>query len=123
MSQDIVSDCLNQIMNAKKARKDTIVIKRYSKFLLSLLEVIKKLGYIDYKIEGKELHIEIKDLNECKAIKPRFSVSVEDIEKYVRRYLPARDFGFLIVSTNQGLLTHNEAVEKKLGGSLIAYVF
>jgi len=123
MSQDIVSDCLNQIMNAKKARKQEISIKRYSKFLLSLLEVIKKLGFIKYEIENKEVHIEIKNLNECKAIKPRFSVSVEDVEKYVRRYLPARDFGFLIISTNKGLLTHNEAVEKRLGGSLIAYIY
>lgn len=124
MSQDIVADALNEIMNTKKARKSEVRIKKCSKFLLDLLGLIKKLDYIDYKIEkNNELIIEIKNINKCKAIKPRFNVSVGEIEKYVRRFLPARDFGFLIISTSKGLMTHEEALEKNIGGSLIAYVF
>lgn len=69
------------------------------------------------------IKVEIGKLNECKAIRPRFYVTVKEIEKYVRRYLPARDFGYVIISTNKGLLTHNEAIEKNIGGSLIAYFF
>ncbi len=123
MSQDIVADVLNQIMNAKKARKEEIVVKRYSKFLLDVLSLMKKLDFLNYKIEDKEIKIEIKNINECRAIKPRFVVSVEEIDKYVRRFLPAKDFGFIIISTSKGLMTHNEAIEKNIGGSLIAYVF
>ncbi len=123
MSQDVISDCLNQIMNAKKAKKQEVRIKKYSKFLISVLEVIKNLGYLDYSIEGRELEIKFEEINECKAIKPRYQVSADMIERYVRRYLPARDFGFIIISTNKGLMTHTQAIEQKIGGSLIAYVF
>jgi len=123
MSQDIVADALNQIMNMKRAGKQEVIIKRSSKFLISVLEVIKKLGYIDYETKDREVKVEIKEMNECRAIKPRFNVSVDRIDKYIRRYLPARGFGFIIISTSKGLLTHDEAIEKKIGGSLIAYVF
>ena len=124
MSQDIVADALNEIMNIKKAKKLELSIKRYSEFLLNLFGLLKKLNYLDYKIENKELRVKIKEtLNECKAIKPRFNVSIEEIEKYIRRFLPSRDFGFLIISTNKGLMTHQEALEKNIGGSLIAYVY
>jgi len=123
MSQDIVADALNQIMNAKKARKEEVRIRKHSKFLISILDLMKKMSYLEYKQEGSELVISIKEINECRAIKPRFNVSVPQIDRYVRRFLPSRDFGYLIISTSQGLLTHKEAVEKKIGGSLVAYVF
>jgi len=123
MSQDVVADALNQIMNAKKAKKIEVTIERSSKFLLNLLELMKNIGCLDYKIKGRELKIEIKSINECKAIKPRFNVSVEEIDKYIRRFLPARGFGYLIISTSKGLMTHQEAIEKNIGGSLIAYVY
>ena len=123
MPQDIIADALNQIMNAKKARKKEVAIKRYSNFLLNVLDSMKKLGFLDYKKESRELIIEIKDINECRAIKPRFNVSVEEINKYERRFLPARGFGYILISTSKGLMTDKEATEKNLGGSLIAYVY
>jgi small subunit ribosomal protein S8 len=123
MSQDITSDILNQIMNAKKAKKQSIFINRNSKLLINLLEIIKQQGYLDYDIDGKGIKIEIKNLNEIKAIKPRYTVSVKDLNRYVRRFLPAKNFGFLVVSTNKGLMTHFDAESKNIGGCLIAYVF
>jgi small subunit ribosomal protein S8 len=123
MSQDIVSDALNQIMNAKKARKTKVVVQRYSKLLLNILDLAKEAEYLDYEIDGKEVHIEIKNLNEIKSIKPRYTVSNKNINGYVRRFLPARNFGFVIVSTNKGIMNHTEAEEQNLGGCLIAYIF
>ncbi|VVB78788.1 30S ribosomal protein S8 [uncultured archaeon] len=123
MSQDIVSDALNQIMNAKTARKKTIVLNKNSKLLRNVLELVKNAGYIEYSIDGDEITVEIKKLNEVKAIKPRFTASVDQIEHYVRRYLPAKDFGFVIISTNKGLMDHYEAKKQHIGGCLIAYVF
>ena len=123
MSQDIVADALNQIMNAKRARKTEVRIKRSSKFLIEILNLIKKLEYVEYEVEDKEIEIKIKKVNEIKAIKPRFTVSIDQIDKYVRRFLPARGFGFVIISTSKGLMTHEDAIEKNIGGSLIAYIF
>ncbi len=123
MSQDIVADALNQIMNAKKAGKTEVRIKRHSKFLVSVFDLMKRLDYIDYKIEGREAIVIIKKINECLAIKPRFSVPLERVDTYVRRFLPSRNLGYIIISTSKGLLTHDEALEKKIGGCLIAYIF
>ncbi len=126
MSQDIVSDGLNMIKNAKKARKEFITIKRISNLLVEILKIMKQKGAIKkYKIDGKSksLIITIGELHECKAVKPRFTVKKDQIEKYKRRYLPARNIGNLIVSTNKGLMTHEEAQEEEIGGCLVAYFY
>ena len=83
-------------------------------------EAIKK-----YKINPKEKSVEITlgDISECKAVKPRFTVQKGEIDKYERRYLPARGIGTLIISTNKGLMTHEEALAEGTGGCLIAYFY
>ena len=45
------------------------------------------------------------------------------MEKYEKRYLPAKQFGILIISTPKGLMTHVQAMDKKTGGKLIAYCY
>ena len=45
MSQDIVSDLMNNMMNAKKAGKTSIVATSYSKLLLNILDIMKQ--YLD----------------------------------------------------------------------------
>jgi small subunit ribosomal protein S8 len=125
MSQDIVADGLNQIMNIKRIQKQELVIKRYSKVLLSLLEMMKVRGHIDYEVneEAKTVSVKLIKINECRAIKPRYYVSVGGIDKYLRRFLPSRNFGTLVISTNKGMLSHTDAVKENLGGSVVAYFY
>ena len=126
MSQDTVADALNMIRNAKKAGKETIKINRISNLLIEVLKIMKQKRYIlRYKFEkdSKSIQLTIGELFDCKAIKPRFTIKKEDIEKYKRRYLPSRDIGVLIISTNKGLMTHEEAEEEQIGGCLIAYFY
>lgn len=124
MSQDIVADTLNQIMNAQRSGKTELELKRYSKLLLSVLALAKLKGYIkSYTTEGVKLTVTLGKLNGCNAIKPRFMVKTNEIDRYVTRYLPAKNLGIIVVSTSQGLMTHQTAMEKNLGGSLIAYFF
>ncbi len=123
MSQDIVSDVLNQIMNAKRAKRNVVVTRRVSKLLLTVLDLMKEKGYLDYENSNGEVKITIKEVVECRAIKPRYSVNKKTIEKYVRRFLPSRNFGYIIISTNRGLMIHQKAQENKIGGSLIAYFY
>ena len=122
-----LSTVLNDIMNCKKAKKMETVYFPVTKILLKVFEILKKEGYIEsYKIEEEKFQkvvIRIGKINKCGSIKPRFYVQKNEISKYVQRYLPARDFGILIISTNKGLLTHQEAIEKNIGGSLIAYCY
>ena len=126
MSHDIVADGLNMIVNAKRARKETVNIKRISNLLIEVLKIMKTKGAIKrYKIDSKDksLTVTIGDLMDCKSIKPRFTVNKDQIEKYRRRYLPARNMGTVIVSTNKGLISHEEAQEQNIGGCLIAYFY
>lgn len=123
MNQDIVTNGLNEIMNAKRAKKKETILKKHSKLLIDVLKIAKESGYIDYTSENNELKIEIKNLNAIKAINPRYTVSVDKVNFYVRRFLPARDFGLVIISTNKGLMSHYEAEKKNIGGCLIAYMY
>ena len=125
MSQDVVADGLNQIMNAKRVEKREIVIKRYSKVLVNLLEMMKAAGHVDHEVNEEEGSVVVKliKLNECRAVKPRYYVGVDGIDKYLRRFLPSRNFGTLVISTNKGLVSHKNAVKNKLGGSVVAYFY
>ena len=124
MSQDVIADALNNMLNAARASKTSLTVRKHSKLLLSVLAVAKLNGYIkNYRVEKNVLTIELDKLNFCKAVKPRFVVQVNEIEKYTKRYLPAKDLGTLIISTSQGLMTHNTAQEKNIGGSLIAFFY
>ncbi len=126
MSHDVVADGLNMLRNAAVAGKETVKINRISNVLIEVLKIMKQDGAIKkYKIdsEDKSLTVTIDKLDECKAIKPRFTCDVSQIENYRRRYLPARDVGTMILSTNKGLMTHKEATEENIGGCLIAYFY
>src|SRR3989338_6798465 len=108
MSQDILADALNQIRNAKNERKKNVKINK-------VLKIMKQRGAVKkYKIDAKDKFVEVTigELFDCKAIKPRFSAKIDQIEKYRRRYLPSRKTGTVVISTSKGLMTHEEAVEK-----------
>jgi|TARA_Y100000310_G_scaffold251425_1_gene257918 small subunit ribosomal protein S8 len=126
MSHDVVADGLNMIKNARDAKREGVKINRISNLFIEILKIMKQEGLIKkYKINPKEKSIEITigNLMDCKAIKPRFTVTKSQIEKYRRRYLPSRNLGTVVVSTNKGLMTHKEAQEEGIGGCLIAYFY
>lgn len=126
MSQDIVADALNTIKNAKRANKRSAKLKIISNLLIEVLKIMKQKGAIKrYKINAKDKSIEVilGEVYECKSIKPRFTCNFSQIEKYRRRYLPSRNLGTMILSTNKGLMTHEEAEQEKIGGCLIAYFY
>ena len=126
MSHDVVADALNMIKNAKMAGKENIEIKLISNLLIEILKIMKQEKAIKkYKIDAKEksISLTIGEITDCKGIKPRFSCDKFQIEKYRRRYLPARNMGTLIISTNKGLMTHKEAQEEGIGGCVVAYFY
>ena len=126
---DTLAIALNNIYNAEKVAKSTCVFRPVSKVTEKVLEIMKDGQYIgDYlRIEdgrGDQFKVNlIGGVNKCGVIKPRFSVTTKEYEKFEKRFLPAKDFGFLIVSTSKGIMTHIQAKEKHLGGKLLAYVY
>ncbi len=129
MQNDPLSDALSKIKNSVNIGKMDVEIKPASKLIGRVLKIMQDYNYVkefEFIDNGKGGIFRVKlqpSINSCGAIKPRFSVKREDIEKYEARYLPAQDFGILIISTNRGLMTHAEAKKNGIGGKLIAYVY
>jgi len=126
--RDWLSSALNDIMNCKKVGKTETVVYPVSKLMLNVFNIMKKEGYIKQIVEEKisnntKVKLKIGNLNECRTIKPRFMVKSKHYDKYIRRFLPSRNTGIIIVSTNKGLMTHYDAVSNNLGGVLIAYCY
>lgn len=129
MLLDPLANALSSILNAEKVGKKKVTLKPVSKLIKEVMKImkdnclIKEFEIIDDN-KGKRMIVDlIGNINLCGVIKPRFSVKKDTYEKFEKRYLPAKDFGILIVSTPEGVITHYEAKEKKIGGKLIAYVY
>lgn len=126
---DPLSAALSGIDNAEDVNHLTHVINPASNQIGSVLEVFYDRGYIDgfeFEDDGKagQFTVELNGrINDCGPIKPRYAVGVDDFEQWEKRYLPARDFGALIVTTSQGVMSHYEAREAGVGGQLIGYVY
>ncbi|MEK6835634.1 MAG: 30S ribosomal protein S8 [Nanoarchaeota archaeon] len=126
---DPLGNVLSHINNCEKIGRPECVVRPASKFILNVLNIIKNQLYTgDFNIikDSKSNLIKINllgNINKCGVIKPRFPFTVNELEKFEKRYLPAKDFGILIVSTSKGLMTHAQAREKNIGGKLIAYVY
>jgi small subunit ribosomal protein S8 len=126
---DIIADALNTIKTHKKVGKGECQIRRSSKLLLSVLDILIEKGYIEkYEViengRGNLINVQgIGPINNCGAIKPRFAIGANEWVNWEERYILSKDFGHIVVSTSRGLMTNVEAREKQLGGRLIAYVY
>lgn len=125
---DILADVINTIKVNENIGMDSCIV-RSTKLVKSVIEIMKRNGYISAYEEFKQgktpkLMITLaKKINDVGVIKPRFAVGLEDFQKYETRYIPSKDFGILIVSTPKGMMTNAEAKEQHTGGRLLAYVY
>ena len=114
--------------NELRNKKECLVIPA-SKLAQEVLRVMQRSKYIgefefiDDGITGK-LRIQLLGrINKCGVITPRYPVKSDAFYEWERRYLPAVNVGILVVSTSNGVMNHNEAVQKGLGGRLLGYVY
>ncbi|RLI33904.1 30S ribosomal protein S8 [Candidatus Bathyarchaeota archaeon] len=127
--QDPLADCLATIYNCEMRHKKECIVYPASKLIGRVLQVMQKYGYIgefEYIDDGRGGKFRIQLLgriNKCGVIKPRFPVSAREIEEFTKRYLPSKDMGIVIMTTPSGVMSHKEAIEKKTGGRLLAYVY
>ena len=128
MRHDILSDVLVTIKNADLIGKTSAVVPT-SKLIGNVLKLLTEKGYLNnYEFsdngKGGEFIISLNGrINSCGAIKPRFSVKLKDMETHEARYLPAKDFGILILTTPYGVMNNDQAREASTGGKLLAYVY
>jgi len=126
---DNLANALVNIKNCESAGKTSCIVKPASKLIGNVLKIMQKEGYIgnfEFIEDGKSGMYEIKlkgTINNCKAIKPRYSVKKDEFVKWERRYLPSKKLGVLVMSTPQGVISHRDAKALETGGKLIAYVY
>ena len=126
---NILANLFVTLYNTEARRKGDCVIFPTSKLGIEVLKTLQKDGYIG-KFEsiddnrGGKFKVELlAKITKCRAISPRFKVKKDEYTQWEQQYLPSYDRGMLLVTTNEGVMSHHEAVNKGIGGFLIGYVY
>ena len=126
---NVLANLFVTIDNTESRRKSKCVILPTSKLAVDVLNTLKKDGYIkdfehiDDKRGGKFKIKLLAKISKCGSITPRFKVKKNEYSSWEHQYLPSYNRGMLLVTTNQGVMSHHEAANKGLGGFLIGYVY
>jgi small subunit ribosomal protein S8 len=129
MGQDLLNDALVSLRHADLDGKPHVELAPTSKLIAEVLRIFREHHYIDeftFVPTGRGGKYDVRlsrRINSCGVIKPRVSVAYSSLERYESRFLPAQDFGLLVLSTNRGVVSHTQARELKIGGRLLAYVY
>ncbi len=124
-----IADAMCAIKNASNARKSEVVVEPASKLLGAMLRVMQESNYIagfEFIDDGRggQFRVQLKGtINRCGAISPRFSTTLGDMEYWESQFLPAKNFGILIVSTSRGVMSHEQARREGIGGQLLGFVY
>jgi small subunit ribosomal protein S8 len=126
---DTLANGLTTIMNNEMRNMRECIISPASKLLGSVLRVMQLNGYIgefEFMDDGRAGKFKVQLLgriNQCGAVKPRFSVKSDEFERWEKAFLPSRDIGVLVVSTSEGVFSHQEVKKKGIGGRLLGFVY
>ncbi len=129
MLNDPLANALSAIKNAEIKGIGKCTICPSSKLIGGILSLLKDKGYVgnfEHIDDGKAGVFQVEltgNINNCGVIKPRYPIKGNELEKWESRYLPARDFGLLILTTTEGIISHYEARKKGIGGKLLAYIY
>ncbi|KAF2358905.1 Ribosomal protein S8 [Trinorchestia longiramus] len=124
-----LADALKCINNAEKKGKRQVLIKPSSKVIVKFLTVMMKHGYIgEFEIiddhRSNKIVVNLTGrIMKCGVISPRFDVSNLAIDKWTNNLLPSRQFGHVVLTTSDGIMEHEEAKRKHLGGKILGFFF
>ncbi|KAF7136022.1 hypothetical protein RHSIM_Rhsim08G0231500 [Rhododendron simsii] len=74
-----------------------------------------RVGKITVELQGR-----IKD---CRALMYRQDIKAQDIEKYRFNKLPTHQWGYVVITTPNGVLDHEEAIRQNVGGQVLGYFY
>jgi len=128
-STDPLSTAMSTIMNNELRNKRECLIEPASKLVGQILRIMQKNGYVgefEFIDDGRSGKFKVQLLgrvNRCGAVKPNYATKVDKFEFWEKRFLPSKEVGILIVSTQKGVMSHRDAKEKRTGGRLLAFVY
>ena len=129
MLNDPLANALSLMKNAETRGKLSCIIQPSSTLIGGVLKLLKDKGYIgnyEYIDDGKAGQFKVEligNINNCGVIKPRYPIKREELDKWESRYLPARDFGILVITTTSGIVSQEESKKLGIGGKLLAYIY
>merc|ERR1712227_367700 len=91
----VLNDALKSLTNAERRGKRQVLIRPGSKVIVKFLQVMQKFGYMNHG----------------------------DTEKWIANLLPSRQFGHMVLTTSQGIMDHDEARRKQIGGKLLGFFY
>ena len=126
---DPLANALTNMRNNEMQGNKRCKISPASKLIGRVLRTMQKEEYIgefEFVDDNKagQFLVELEgNINKCGVIKPRHAVKKDEFEKFEKRYLPSKNFGIMILTTPEGIMTHIEAKDKGIGGRLLVYVY
>jgi small subunit ribosomal protein S8 len=126
---DTLANGLTTLVNNEVRNKRECIVSPASRLLGRVLRIMQLNGYVgefEFVDDGRSGKFKVQLLgriNKCGAIRPRFSVKQAKFEEWEKKFLPSREVGLLVVSTPDGVLSHRDAIEKRIGGKLLAFIY
>jgi len=129
-STDPIADLITRIRNAIAVNKTEIRVPT-SKLKLAVAESLKKAGYVE-SVDTEQASP--RDILHVVINKPTENAKISEIDKVSkpgrRVYVTADEIprvksgrGIVLISTNQGILTGNEAKKARIGGEILIKVY
>ena len=129
---DPIADYLTRLRNAISAKHRVVEVPA-SNLKKEITKILFEKGYIlNYKFveDGRQGAIKIAlkydPINKVNAIKKLIRVSTPGLRRYVGyREMPRvlNGLGIAILSTSKGVMTNKEAIDLKIGGEVICYLY
>ncbi|KAL3528649.1 hypothetical protein ACH5RR_007971 [Cinchona calisaya] len=129
MGRRILNDALRTIVNAEKRGFASAQLQPISSVMASFLQIMKYRGYVkDFQVHDPhrvgEITVQLQGrINDCRALTYRQDIKAHNIQSYTKRQLPTHQWGYVVISTPNGVMDHEEAIRQNVGGQVLGYFY